>query len=134
MVGRATGLRVRINEKGRILIVNPVVIRNFSIGINLGLRFLMNECYFYRCNKILLFNQSIFYSSDFSISHFALTLVTLHSLYPLIPSICAALCCCAFEIFLTFSVRSCLCNITLDNSGPGIVKYHIMMIVVSETN
>lgn len=35
-VGRTIGLRVKINETGRVLTVNPVVIRNFSIGINLG--------------------------------------------------------------------------------------------------
>ena len=38
-VGRAIGLRIMINETKRVLIVNPVVICNFSIG----LKFLMSH-------------------------------------------------------------------------------------------
>ena len=41
VIGRCRGLRVTIPATGRQLILNPVVIRGFSIGLNLGLKFLM---------------------------------------------------------------------------------------------
>ena len=43
VIGRCRGLRVTIPATGRQLIINPVVIRGFSIGLNLGLKFLMKH-------------------------------------------------------------------------------------------
>ena len=43
VIGRCRGLRVTIPATGRQLILNPVVIRGFSIGLNLGLKFLMKH-------------------------------------------------------------------------------------------